>query len=129
MRLIGHESWRSRALLWCLVFGLIGCAAQRGTIGAMLGRQPDGRLFVRQVPPELAASQAGLRAGDEILLIDGQDVRALDERQVHQALSGEVGQPVKLTLQRGNGVLRVTLKRTPVPRPRRPESPRSSPGD
>src|SRR5262245_4687760 len=131
MRATVREVWRALAycLLLGLVLGLIGCAGQRGTIGAILGRQPDGRLFVRQVPPELAAGRAGLREGDEILLIDGKDVRMLDERQVHGALSGEVGQPVKLTLQRGSGVLRVTLKRMPVPRRRRPASAPESAGD
>jgi len=94
------------------------CAAQKGTIGAMLGRRSDGRVFVRDAPPGLAADKAGVREGDEILLIDGMDVRQLDERRLHQALSGEVGDPVKLTLLRNNGVIRVTLKRTRAGRPK-----------
>ena len=120
MRVTVREVWRVCLLGGCL--WLSGCAPERGTIGAMLGRQTDGRLFLRQVPDDLAAAKAGLEEGDEILLIDGRDVRALNERQVHQALTGEVGQPVKLTLQRGPRVLRVTLKRTPVPRRRGPAS-------
>ena len=129
MRATVRELLRTWALACCLHFAVIGCAAERGTIGAILGRQADGRLYLRQVPPELAAGKAGLREGDEILLIDGRDVRTLDERQVHHALSGEVGQPVKLTLQRGTGVLRVTLKRSAVPRRRGPASPADSAGD
>jgi C-terminal processing protease CtpA/Prc len=95
---------------------LAGCAEQRGTIGAQLGRQDDGRLFVRETPENLAAARAGLRPGDEITLINGRDVRELDERGIHAILSGEVGEPVKLTIVRGERVLRVTLQRTPVPR-------------
>lgn len=94
---------------------LSSCAAEEGTIGAMLGQRADGRLFVRDVPPTLAAARGGLQPGDEILLIDGKDVRAMDAAALHRALSGEVSVPVKLTVVRQDAVLRVTLTRTPVP--------------
>lgn len=97
---------------------LAGCAPDRGTIGAVLAQTPDQRLVLRDVPPALAAGRAGLQPGDEILLIDGRDVRELDERGVHRALSGSVGDPVKLTLLRQGRVVRVTVRRTSPP-PRR----------
>jgi C-terminal processing protease CtpA/Prc len=93
----------------------LACAPERGTIGALLGQSADQRLIVREVPPKLAAGQAGLMPGDELLLIDGRDVRELDERAVHRALGGEVGAPVKLTLLREGRVIRVTLRRTAAP--------------
>jgi C-terminal processing protease CtpA/Prc len=95
-----------------LAFSGPGCAAEHGTIGAIVAQRNDGRLFVRDVPPSLAADKAGLRPNDEIILIDGADVRAMDAAHVHQALSGDVGEPVNLTVVRGNEVLRVTLRRT-----------------
>jgi len=99
-----------------LAFGVlaaIACTPPRGTIGAVIAQDDQsGRLFVREVPPGLAADKAGIRPGDEILLIDGLDVRAMNPHQIHAALSGDVDAPVKLTLVRGEGVLRVTLKRT-----------------
>ncbi len=92
---------------------LCACAAQHGTIGAVIAQEPDtGRLFLRDVPPGLAAARAGLKSGDEILLIDGVDARAMDSKQIHGMLSGEVDDQVKLTVVRGDQVLRVTLKRT-----------------
>lgn len=91
---------------------LLSCGPNRGTIGAVVGRSPQGRLFLRYVPADLAAGRAGLQAGDEILLIDGQDVRTLSVEQVHAALAGEVGEPVQLTLVRGTEVVRVTLARS-----------------
>ena len=92
---------------------LVGCLAQHGTIGAVIAQEPDtGRLFLRDVPPGLAADRAGLKSGDEILLIDGVDVRVMDSKQIHAVLSGDVDAPVKLTVVRGQQVLRVTLKRT-----------------
>lgn len=109
-----------RATALILVSGvgaaLAACAAERGTIGALLRRDSDQRLFVYDTPPHLAADRAGLREGDEILLIDGKDVRSFDDRSLHRILSGDVGAPVKLTVIRDDQVLRVTLKRTPAPR-------------
>lgn len=92
------------------------CSPSRGTIGAVLAQDPAGRLYVREVPQGLAAEQAGLEPGDEILLIDGRDARALGPRGVHRALSGAVGQPVRLTLVRRGDVLRVSMRRTPARR-------------
>jgi C-terminal processing protease CtpA/Prc len=88
------------------------CGAQKGTIGAVLAQSPEGRLFVREVPAGLAASEAGLAAGDEILLIDGRDARAMGARGVHEALSGDVGEPVRLTVVRRGEVLRLKLARS-----------------
>lgn len=101
-----------------LATSALGCAAERGTIGAVMGQDSDQHLVLREVPPELAAGRAGLQPGDELLLIDGRDVRELDERGVHQALGGEVGDPVKLTLLRNGEVIRVTLLRTAAPKRR-----------
>ncbi|HVW30075.1 MAG TPA: PDZ domain-containing protein [Polyangiaceae bacterium] len=95
--------------------GVYGCVADIGTIGALLGQRPDGRLFVRETPPGLAAARHGVEAGDEILLIDGKDVRQMGERELYRSLSGDVGTTVKLTLVRGDAVIRVTLARTPAP--------------
>ncbi len=89
-----------------------GCAAQQGTIGAVLAQKADGTLEVRDVPPGLAAANAGVTAGDDVLLIDGHDVRNMTPQQIHQALVGELGEPVKLTLIRAERVVRVTLSRT-----------------
>ncbi|MCC6669264.1 MAG: PDZ domain-containing protein [Polyangiaceae bacterium] len=95
-----------------LVLG--ACGGPQGTVGAVFAQQGDGRLLVHEAPKGLAAEKAGLAAGDEVLLIDGMDVRRLDDKALHRALSGEVGSSVKLTVLRGEEVLRVTLKRTPA---------------
>ncbi|HYP90536.1 MAG TPA: PDZ domain-containing protein [Polyangiaceae bacterium] len=93
---------------------VVACSPDRGTIGAVLAQTGDQRLVLREVPETLAAGRAGLQPGDELLLIDGRDVRELDPRGVHQALSGTLGEPVKLTLLRDGRVIRVTLRRTPA---------------
>jgi C-terminal processing protease CtpA/Prc len=101
---------------------IFGCTPQRGTIGAVLAQGADQRLYVREVPADLAAARSGVQIGDEILLIDGTDARALGTRGVHEALSGNVGDPVKLTLIREGRVVRVTLKRSPARRHPVPKS-------
>jgi C-terminal processing protease CtpA/Prc len=95
--------------------GSCGCAPETGTVGALLGQKPDGRLFVRDAPPGLAAARQGLEPGDEILLVDGKDVRQMNEHELYAALSGDVGTTVKLTVVRGDAVTRVTLVRTSAP--------------
>lgn len=85
----------------------------RGTIGAVLIREEsNGRVYLRDVPAHLAAGRAGLRPGDEILLIDGQDVRRLQDPDLRRLLGGGVGEQVELTISRGSEVLVVTLKRS-----------------
>jgi C-terminal processing protease CtpA/Prc len=102
------------ALFLVSLSALAACEAPRGTIGAVIAQDDQsGRLFVRDVPPGLAAAKAGLERGDEILLIDGLDVRAMNPHQIHAALSGDVDATVKLTLVRLDAqIIRVTLKRT-----------------
>lgn len=108
---------RAGALVSGLAFTVLlgACGAERGSVGALIAQTPERQLVLRDVPPHLAAGRAGLQPGDELLLIDGRDVRELDERGVHQALAGYVGDPVKLTLLREGRVIRVTLRRTPRP--------------
>lgn len=95
-----------------LAVTLSGCGPNRGTIGAVLVQDGEQRLFVREVPAGLGADRAGVRAGDEILMIDGRDARSMGDRGVHQALSGNVGEPVKLTLVREGKIVRVSVRRS-----------------
>jgi len=110
-------------LALCALVALGGCGPGRGTIGAMLAQQEGGRLVVREAPQGLAADKAGLEPGDEILLVDGIDVRALDPKALHEKLSGEVGSRVRLTVLRGERVLHVVLERTPARRASKPGGP------
>lgn len=100
---------------WAFLLSLTAaaCFSAHGTIGALLTKTQDGRVTVRDAPRGLAAEKAGLLADDEILLIDGVAARDLSPEALHQKLSGDVGDPVKLTVLRGDRVIRVTLWRTP----------------
>jgi C-terminal processing protease CtpA/Prc len=52
--------------------------------------------------------------GDEILLIDGQDVRSLSPDAVHRLLEGDVGTTVNLTLLRRGRIERIAVERAPL---------------
>jgi carboxyl-terminal processing protease len=82
---------------------------------------------VHEAPKGLAAARAGVEPGDEVLLIDGRDVRAMSPQSVHAALSGEVGDPVRLTLVREGRVIRVRLQRTAAERLRAQNSSAAGP--
>jgi carboxyl-terminal processing protease len=100
-----------------LVFIFGGCATDAGSIGAVLGHsRTDGRLTVRRAPPGYPAAESGIGAGDEILLIDGRDVRNMSPDDVHRLLQGEVGTTVNLTVLRRGKVLRIALERAALTR-------------
>jgi C-terminal processing protease CtpA/Prc len=94
----------------------VGCPAPTpGSIGAVLAQtRADGRITVREAPPGLPAAQAGIGPGDELLLIDGVDVRSMSPQDVHKALEGEVGTTVHVTVLRHGRVDRIALRRAPI---------------
>ena len=98
-----------------LPWTLVACAADPGSIGAVLAQsRSDGRLMVRDTPSGHPAALAGMAPGDEILLIDGHDVRSLSPDAVHRLLEGDVGTTVNLTVLRRGKIERIAVKRAPL---------------
>ncbi len=100
-------------MLLAFVIGACGSAAP-GTIGALLGKRTDGRLFVRGVPPGQGADRAGLEIDDEILAIDGHPVAQMTQEDVRKAVRGNVGSTLTLTVQRGGQKRDVKVERSPI---------------
>lgn len=90
------------------------CTPTIGSIGAVLGQdRTTGRVTVRDVAPGLGGAKAGLQDGDEIISVDGQDVRDMSPPEVAEALRGPVGTDVALTVVRDRTeIVRVKVKRT-----------------
>jgi C-terminal processing protease CtpA/Prc len=108
-----------------------GCGnAPIGSVGAVLGVDGEsGTVVVREAREGLAAEKAGLRPGDEILMIDGVYVRDLGAAAVREKLRGPPGSSIDLTVVRGDSVLRVKVTRQPLaaPLPARPKEERIEP--
>jgi carboxyl-terminal processing protease len=90
------------------------CAVTPGSIGAILAQSRDGRVVVRDAPAGYPAASAGIGPGDEILLIDGRDVRRMSPEQIHLALEGDVGSTVRLTVLAQGRIERLALARGPL---------------
>jgi carboxyl-terminal processing protease len=91
----------------------LGCGGATGSIGAQLGRRDDGRLFVRELPPDMTGAKAGLEIGDEVVAIEGRDVRQLGPDEIRNALRGPVGTRVTLTLRKDGLTRDVGVARGP----------------
>ena len=91
-----------------------GCGStQTGSIGAVVGRQPDKRYFIRTVPRGMAGAKAGLEVDDELVAIDGKDVRGMSTEDLVNALRGDVGSTVVLTVMRRGEKREIKVERGP----------------
>jgi hypothetical protein len=81
----------------------------------IVGFGEDDALLVREVFPGAGASEAGIRAGDEILAVDGQSVAALGVDRANEAVRGPAGSTVDLTIRRAGTktVSTMTVRRRP----------------
>jgi C-terminal processing protease CtpA/Prc len=113
-----------------VLFGLalLGCGGGSGvgTVGAVFGRDNETRaLVVREAPAGGAAGRAGLRAGDQVVMIDGWYVKDLDAKDIRAKLRGDVGSTVRLTVIRGDDqVLHVRIERRELGERRAPPPPK-----
>jgi carboxyl-terminal processing protease len=69
-------------------------------IGATVRLRPDGLLEIVQPLPGWPAIQAGLRAGDAVLEIDGMQVQGMTLYEAISAIRGPVGTTVRLLIAR-----------------------------
>ena len=91
-----------------------------GGIGAVIrASKKAGRSVVEEPYEGCPAQEAGVRAGDIILSIDGKDTRGWDNARVSKALRGEPGTTFELRVQRPNCVqplsFRITRRQIQTP--------------
>lgn len=72
------------------------------------------RVVIHRVSPESPAAAAGIKVGDHILSLDGEDLEAIGFRKLYRMLQGPVDSTVKLALSRGGNLKRYQLKRVPL---------------
>lgn len=84
-----------------------------GSIGAVMRRDAETHaVVVRDVPKGLGADEAGLRPGDEVVMVEGFLVRDLSAAELRARLRGGVGSDVRLTLVRAGQVRHVVVRRS-----------------
>ena len=79
-----------------------------------VGIAPGYELIVQQVTPDSAADQAGIKAGDQILTIDG--VPVMSAGTYYDLLEASPDRPLVFTVRRGIGEGAITLPSTIPPR-------------
>ncbi len=76
-----------------------GASFELGGIGAGLAARADGIVFTSMFPGD-PADRAGLRPGDRIVRIDGEDTAGMSVTDALQRLRGEVGTSVGVSVRR-----------------------------
>jgi len=80
-------------------------------IGATYVKERQG-VLIYDIVPEGPADRAGIKEGDMLLTIDGQDLDKEDTLRIDRMLEGKVGSKVKIVIsQRGGAVKRLELER------------------
>lgn len=93
-------------------------SVQFGGVGASLKDRPGNTPLIGEVFAGLPAAQAGLRRGDAITRVNGQDVKGLSASAVVALIRGPVGSVVQLDVQRyGKGTLHFAITRQDVAPP------------
>jgi predicted aspartyl protease len=68
-------------------------------------------VYIYDVVPESSAAQAGIKEGDLLLSVDGEDLAKQDTRAVDALLEGKVGSKAKIVTSQGGIVKRYELER------------------
>lgn len=93
---------------------LAACGVPKGSIGALLAQDASsGALLVREAPEGMSGARGGLQEGDEIVAIDGADVRGADRAEIHRRLQGPVGTLVELSVVRAGNLQKLVIVRAP----------------
>ena len=69
--------------------------------GLGLNMDANGVVTVGRLAPDSAAAKAGLRQGDQLLAVDGHEVRGVSFLTLAEGLTPSAGQRLELTLSRG----------------------------
>ena len=83
-----------------------------GEIGIFAFSDPRAKVLrVYHVSPESPAAKAGIKEGDAILTVNGEDYAGKSYREIRAALEGPKGSSVKLAVSRAGVLKRYTLER------------------
>jgi carboxyl-terminal processing protease len=95
-----------------------------GTTIAAFKNGKKSSAYIVSTFPKSSAFRAGIRFGDKILKVDGNDVAGFSVSEIRKRIRGEQGTIVRLTLERAaaNRIETITLRREPVALPSIPDA-------
>lgn len=102
---------RARDLCLAVLLTACGAPAMPGSIGVVAHRDGTGRVVIVEVPAGLGGARAGLEVGDEIVAIDGVEVRTLSKDDFQRAVRGPVGSRVTVDVRRDGLRHRIVVER------------------
>ncbi|WP_225350640.1 S41 family peptidase [Lacticaseibacillus camelliae] len=88
-------------------------SASFGGIGATV-EQNGTKLTVQSVQPASPAKKAGIRAGDQLMAVNGKSVEKQSVSEAVTKIRGKIGTTVKVTIRRDNADQTVTMKRAQI---------------
>ncbi len=77
-------------------------------------RTQETSTVIFEVRPGTFSEEVGLKPGDLLLAIDGNDITSATYQSVRAALRGPVGSIAKLTVKRGDEILEFEIERRPA---------------
>ena len=80
-------------------------------IGVTVTQEEDGYVHVLRVEAGSPALDAGMKSGDKIVAVEGQDIGGMTLDEVKNKIRGKEGTPVKLTVRRDGESLEITITR------------------
>ena len=92
---------------------------QYGGVGALIMQRGDS-IYISEPYKGLPAAEAGLKAGDRIVAVDGQSTKGKKTPDVSSAMRGQAGTDVTLTVERAGKEFDCTLKRREIKLPNVP---------
>ena len=113
-RLLSSENCLNRFIIAVLVSLLLGGCAETWISSVDAGfryNTKTNRTVVFEVPPGTISEEAGLKPGDIVLAVDGEDITNASKRAVMVALKGPIGTMAVLTIKRGSNIMEVSVER------------------
>ena len=102
-------------MLFCAVACSGGSNSWNGSVDAVFRYRPsESSTVVHEVRKGSLSEESGLKVGDQILEIDGEDVANADFQVVRDALRGPVGTLAHLTVRRGSSIVSLSVERRPA---------------
>ena len=94
---------------------------QYGGVGALIHMEGD-KHYIAEPFEGMPADLAGAKAGDQILAVNGENTTGKKTADVSNAMRGQAGTPVTLTLERDGKVFDITITRKEIHMPNVPYS-------